>query len=383
MKSKSNLKVVVQHPLDYIVIDDKRIDMAYAANLDGVSPSPLYMDDQGILWGQEFILATLYPGVLKDCPKHWTAAHKAAHIITMRGSSSRDINRHRFHKTKMTVTGHPIESRKQFIYTIPRLVRMNTHKTNPEIETEGLKTRVQPGQTWCLGGHYLYCGSNMDIPKYLYEMADHMITDPPYAINFTDTYSGYNANKRIKLHGDTTAGQALPPFPFHLLTKPGSSFHVFYAAGTVQPFLANFPKDWRVRDLLTWDKGSTRSSRMRYGNDKEIVIYGGLPGKSRAPVHSQKDAMPSILRYRRLSKNNHHPTEKPVGLMKRIIEYNTHYEDYVIDPYAGGGSTLLACELSGRGCIAAEYEPHYCDLILERWEKETGQEAHWHQPTNA
>ena len=70
-----------------------------------------------------------------------------------------------------------------------------------------------------------------------------------------------------------------------------------------------------------------------------------------------------------------HPTQKPVGLMKQILEdIGTGY-DVVLDPYMGSGSTLIACEILKRRCYAMEIAPEYVDLAVQRWEEFTGQKA--------
>lgn len=69
------------------------------------------------------------------------------------------------------------------------------------------------------------------------------------------------------------------------------------------------------------------------------------------------------------------PTMKPVKLMARLIRNSTRRGDAVLDIFAGSGSTLIACEQIGRRCYALELDPHYCDVIIDRWEKMTGGRA--------
>ena len=70
-----------------------------------------------------------------------------------------------------------------------------------------------------------------------------------------------------------------------------------------------------------------------------------------------------------------HLTEKPVELARRAIEYSSLPGEVVLDPLAGSGSTLIACEQTGRRACLMEIDPLYCDVVLERWRAFTGQEA--------
>ena len=70
-----------------------------------------------------------------------------------------------------------------------------------------------------------------------------------------------------------------------------------------------------------------------------------------------------------------HPTQKPVGLLKEILEDFTEENASVLDCFAGSGSTLIACEVSNRTCYAMELSPGYCEKIIERWETLTGEKA--------
>jgi DNA modification methylase len=70
-----------------------------------------------------------------------------------------------------------------------------------------------------------------------------------------------------------------------------------------------------------------------------------------------------------------HPTQKPIKLLASIISDYTKEGNIVLDPYLGSGSTLIACEQTERICFGAEIDPHYCDVIVKRWEEFTGQKA--------
>lgn len=70
-----------------------------------------------------------------------------------------------------------------------------------------------------------------------------------------------------------------------------------------------------------------------------------------------------------------HPTQKPVGMLAQILNDFSEENQNIIDCFGGSGSTLMACEVTKRNCYMIEYEPHYIDVIINRWEKYTGKKA--------
>ena len=83
----------------------------------------------------------------------------------------------------------------------------------------------------------------------------------------------------------------------------------------------------------------------------------------------------SVIYEDRPTKNKEHPTMKPIKLMARLIRNSSNVGDIILDLFGGSGSTLIACEQIGRKCYMNELDPHYCDVIIERWEKFTGKKA--------
>jgi DNA modification methylase len=75
------------------------------------------------------------------------------------------------------------------------------------------------------------------------------------------------------------------------------------------------------------------------------------------------------------ARNDLHPTMKPVGLVERAIRNSSKSRDIVLDPFGGSGSTLIACEKTGRHARLIELDPKYCDVIIRRWQAWTGAQA--------
>jgi DNA modification methylase len=70
-----------------------------------------------------------------------------------------------------------------------------------------------------------------------------------------------------------------------------------------------------------------------------------------------------------------HPTQKPVELFRRPIEYHTAPGDIVLDPFAGSGTTIVAAEATGRRAYCLEIDPAYAQAAIERWQTLTGRKA--------
>ncbi|MDD6937012.1 MAG: DNA methyltransferase [Clostridiales bacterium] len=113
--------------------------------------------------------------------------------------------------------------------------------------------------------------------------------------------------------------------------------------------------------------------RQDYQWKHEPCEYGWKEGAAHRWYGGRKQT--TVIDCDRPIRNGDHPTMKPVELFGRLIENSSRRGDTVYDPFCGSGTTIVACEQLGRKCIAVEIDPHYCDVILARWEKLTGRKA--------
>jgi site-specific DNA-methyltransferase (adenine-specific) len=126
------------------------------------------------------------------------------------------------------------------------------------------------------------------------------------------------------------------------------------------------------QNCLVWDKESPGLG-WRWRPSWEGIIEATRGERSRWYGGSHRR---NVLRWPRLiPQAEDHPTPKPIGLLAELIRVSSRTGEAVLDPFAGSGSTLIAAELTGRRCWAAELEPRYCDLILDRWESVSGGQA--------
>lgn len=253
----------------------------------------------------------------------------------------------------------------------------------PEIdETE---TRAKTGDVWKLGDHVIACGNHMDMLQRILigQQYDLLVTDPPYGVGYADKNKFLNAfdkGNRCQepigadhLSEKETAerwAQWFDSLAAH--AKPGA---VFYAAGPPGPLLrmaiGAISRSWSCRQILIWVKNNHVLGRSDYNFKHEPIVYGWKLG---AP-HYFAGSGTTVWEFDRPQSSKLHPTMKPVELMRRCVEHGSRHGELVCEPFAGSGTTIIACEQAGRRCVACEIEPRYVDAIVSRWEQFTGKTA--------
>lgn len=202
-----------------------------------------------------------------------------------------------------------------------------------------------------------------EIPK-LRRPVDALVTDPPYWREKTGSRSSQSGDHMLdgKMVGeDEDAPEKFGKMLEVLAPKLADHAHayVFCDAVSYPKFLPHFEQHFDFRNLLVWDKGRESGvGSTFYAPNFELIMFG-TRGKPPRPL--QDGRPPSILRYQALPPGDRdHPTPKPVPLLKFLIEHSTEKNDLVVDPYAGSGSTGVACVRTGRVYFLVEiWEPYY------------------------
>lgn len=240
--------------------------------------------------------------------------------------------------------------------------------------------RVKRGEIWVLGEHRLMCGDSTkpeDIRKLLGGgEADLWLTDPPYNVAIVG-----KTKKHLTIENDSWANDdefvefLRKAFVTALdVLKPGCAFYVWFAQTQAENFLAAADKaGMTIRQTLIWAKSTFSLGRQDYQWKHEPCLYGWKDGASHRWFSDRKQT--TVLEFEKPARNAEHPTMKPVPLMAYEIRNSSRVGDTVLDSFGGSGSTLMACEQTGRKCVTMELDPHYCDVILKRWEDYTGQKA--------
>ena len=206
-------------------------------------------------------------------------------------------------------------------------------------------------------------------------MADLYLTDPPYNVDYTG-----KTKDALKIENDKKENEEFKDF---LLTafsaadkvlKKGASFYIWHADSEGFNFREAVNEvGWMMKQCLIWNKNSMVIGRQDYQWKHEPCLYGWKPGASHKWYGDRKQT--TVIDYNRPTRNAEHPTMKPVGLFGYLISNSTKKNDLVLDTFGGSGTTIIACEQLGRRCDMMELDPHYCDVIIARWEKLTGKEA--------
>ena len=245
---------------------------------------------------------------------------------------------------------------------------------------EMVETRCKIGDIWDLGGvHRLICGDSTDVSVIERLMdgqqADMLLTDPPYNVDYVGKTKEALVIQNDKM-GDSSFRQFLSDAfsASNSVMRKGAVFYIWHSGTEAYNFIGALrDNEWLLKEVLIWAKNSMVMGRQDYQWQHEPCLYGWKDGASHLWASDRKQT--TLLHFDRPTKNLDHPTMKPVPLFAYQIGNNTHEGDAVLDIFGGSGTTLMACEQLNRKAYTCELDPHYCDVILQRWEDYTGKKA--------
>jgi len=125
---------------------------------------------------------------------------------------------------------------------------------------------------------------------------------------------------------------------------------------------------------IIWAKDSLVLSRKDYHTQYEPIWYGWNSSAARL-VELEDRKQSDVWSMERPKRSDLHPTTKPIELVERAINNSAKTGGIVLDLFGGSGSTLIACEKTGRDCRTVELDPKYADVIIRRWQEFTGEKA--------
>lgn len=263
----------------------------------------------------------------------------------------------------------------------------------PDVEPVAV---TQHGDIWQLGKHRLICGDSTRPETYAALMQDEkaqaIITDPPYNVPIEGHVSGLGKVQ----HREFVMGCDMTDEEFDTLLD---GFMTQTIAYSVDGSLHYIFMDWRhiynvidvgqkcyseLKNICVWTKLNGGMGAMYRSQHEMVLVFknGSAPhintiqlgkyGRYRTNVWSFSGVNSFGKQQEDLKM---HPTVKPVAMLVEAIKDCTRRKHIVLDPFAGSGSTLIACEESGRVARCIELDPLYCDVIIRRWQDHTGQEA--------
>jgi site-specific DNA-methyltransferase (adenine-specific) len=266
----------------------------------------------------------------------------------------------------------------------------NAEIVEDEIPDPPVDPITKAGDLWTLGDHRLLCGDSTkaeDVERLMAgAKADLMLTDPPYnvALGMNETPEQAKARNR-RTDGKVVANDSMSDSDFRAFLvscfgqafasmQPGAAFYVWHADSEGFNFRGAI-RDCgeKVRQCLVWAKDVLVMGRQDYQWQHEPCLYGWKDGAAHGWYSDRKQT--TLLRFDRPSRNQEHPTMKPVSLFAYLMGNSTAPQGLAYDPFLGSGTTLIAAEQLGRKCYGMEISPQYCDVIVNRWETLTGKKA--------
>jgi DNA modification methylase len=240
---------------------------------------------------------------------------------------------------------------------------------------------TKPGDLWVLGEHRLLCGDATvlaDVERVLGgSLADMCFTDPPYNVHYGSSAKDKLRGKSRKILNDDL-GDGFETFLHdacaNILSVTKGAAYVCMSSSeldTLQRAFRAAGGHWST--FVIWAKHAFTLGRADYQRQYEPILYGWPAGHERywCGARDQGD----VWFIDKPARNDLHPTMKPVALVERAVRNSSKNRDIVLDPFAGSGSTLIACEKAGRQARLIELDPKYVDVIVRRWQEWTGEVA--------
>lgn len=348
---------------------------------------------------------------------HMTDEERRAYAIAH--NKTAELSKWNIGKLNLELAGiHSIDMTKLGIE--PMEEEPNPDEVVEDIPPEDAEGFCERGMIFVLGNHRLMCGDSTsaeDMDALLDGDRPVMVfTDPPYGVSIGDknkklTEHGFGGGVTENIIGDTLKADEL----YEMLVKAFSNLKAHAAeecsyyvsspqGGELGLMMLQMMRDagLAVRHMLIWVKNAATFSmgRLDYDYRHEPIFYTWTKshqfygGYSNTVIDDTKDINKmtkaelrealraifdkddtSVVYEDKPVRSKLHPTMKPVRLVARFMHNNSRRGDIVADIFGGSGTTLIAAEQLGRRCRMMELDPHYCDVIIKRWENFTGEKA--------
>ena len=193
---------------------------------------------------------------------------------------------------------------------------------------------------------------------------DLVFTDPPYGISAVNSKGKVGADNLAKnriyspVIGDDTTDTAEKSYEIY---KELTDKLIIWGGNYFTRFL-DYSDSW-----IIWDKrGDMNSNNFADGEMAYCSFH--------TPLRIYKQVWSGMIREGE-REDRVHPTQKPIRMLGEILQDFSNEGERILDVFGGSGSTLIACEKTNRRCYMMELDPHYCDVIIKRWETLTGKKA--------
>ena len=230
------------------------------------------------------------------------------------------------------------------------------------------------GDLWLLGPHRLLCGDATQPDSIATLMdgatANMVFTDPPYNVNYEGAGGDRIANDNLGERFEAFLRRACT----NILDTASGAVYICMSSSQLHTLHRAFTEaggHWST--FIIWAKNHFTLGRSNYQRQYEPILYGWKQGADHfwCGARDQGD----VWLFDKPVANDLHPTMKPVELIAQAIRNSSRSGELVLDPFGGSGSTLIACEKTGRLARLVEIDPIYVDVTIHRWQKFTGDQA--------
>ena len=211
-------------------------------------------------------------------------------------------------------------------------------------------------------------------------------TDPPYGVDYSgknEFLNKFGKGNHVQKDIENDALDAkesmetlwVPAFSnARACSMENAAYYISSPGGELMlPVMQSIVKSgWQLKHVLIWLKNNIVLGRCDYNYKHEPILYGW---NNKHKFYGNGEFTCSVWEIDKPVKNDLHPTMKPIKLIANCLPNSTQENDDVLDVFGGSGSTLIACEQLNRNCYMMELDPHYCDVIVKRWELTTGKKA--------
>jgi DNA modification methylase len=249
----------------------------------------------------------------------------------------------------------------------------------PEVQEQPVSRR---GDVWICGNHKVLCGDATSADDYAVLLGDELVdmtfTDPPYGVNYANNPKDKLRGKHRPILNDNLQAADFSAFleacctQMVALTK--GAIYIAMSSSELDRLQTAFRSaGGRWSTFIIWAKNQFTLGRADYQRQYEPILYGWRDGNDRFWCGDRDQG--DVWFIDRTSKNDLHPTMKPVALVERAIRNSSKSRDLVLDPFGGSGTTMIAAEKTGRRARLIELDPKYVDVIIRRWQDHVGQAA--------
>jgi DNA modification methylase len=242
-----------------------------------------------------------------------------------------------------------------------------------DVPEGGIETDIVIGDLFEIGEHLLLCGDSTQTDTFMrlfgQQMADLVVTDPPYNVDYTG-----KTKKALKIENDSKSDSDFYQFLYDFytalgsFTKAGGSWYVWHADSEGANFRrAMSDSGIMVKQCLIWVKQTMVMGRQDYQWKHEPCLYGWKEGAAHGWYSDRKQT--TVLNFDRPQRNAEHPTMKPIPLFAYLIGNSSKQGDIVADGFGGSGTTMVACHQMNRKAYLVEFDPKYCQVIVDRMRK--------------